>query len=592
MELLGKIVSSASLFAVPARDAVRTLLTFGDRVPIENRVVSLAAFDKEVFDLLPASVRLTREPAGRPDHEDLRLYFNALGRLHIRRACEDPVDYGLEQVIPVGYLALEPETLRQAAAAAEQARREEALLRREFDDALFEAERAGSLAALLDAIEDSVRHVEAVCFYVDDRLYAVMERGTNLVTTRKRPGLIEELRENPVLTWRSADRLAIAALRALFLSGRSIRFEEFNAVELTARRLRQFLHGLGALYSSTHSAFFEPSPHPFELGRQVGELAPTVNGGKWLRYRRVNGITFQKQEHCVRAAPEQKTERAIEASFQLMRSKWNCRETDDPRLFFTAAAEAAIEATCLELRSRGEAGEPGGQCATTTLERLIEDVVGSAVQRTNAEYGMSSSLRRPGQLLVDDPDALPGVVAALTPKDFFCCMVGSSYLARQFGPRLSGDVFRAVQARMQFNRWHFMPGNLPRNAVPGNRHYLYPPTMPDMAEWVDQFHGGHVRAAVRYSIRSPGPEILDAPLRISGHEFRGFYDVRVVRIEGAPFGIEDLKIVRAHSIWLGHIWRTILARCADPAVREQLHIPGFENGYGAVLAADDFSAIA
>jgi hypothetical protein len=116
--------------------------------------------------------------------------------------------------------------------------------------------------------------------------------------------------------------------------------------------------------------------------------------------------------------------------------------------------------------------------------------------------------------------------------------------------------------------------------------------MPDMAEWVDQFHGGHVRAAVRYSIRSPGPEILDVPLRISGHEFRGFYDVRVVRIEGAPFGIEDLKIVRAHSIWLGHIWRTILARCADPAVREQLYIQGFENGYGAVLEADEFSAIA
>jgi hypothetical protein len=43
---------------------------------------------------------------------------------------------------------------------------------------------------------------------------------------------------------------------------------------------------------------------------------------------------------------------------------------------------------------------------------------------------------------------------------------------------------------------------------------------------------------------------------------------------------------------LGHVWRTILARCADPAVREVLYIPGFENGYGAVLEADDVSAIA
>jgi hypothetical protein len=118
------------------------------------------------------------------------------------------------------------------------------------------------------------------------------------------------------------------------------------------------------------------------------------------------------------------------------------------------------------------------------------------------------------------------------------------------------------------------------------------PTMPDMAEWVDQFHAGHVRAAVRYSIRSPGPEILDVPLRISGHEFRGFYDVRVVRIEDVPFTIEDLKVVRAHSVWMGHIWRAILARCADAAVRDHLHIPGFENGCGAVIEEEGVSAIA
>jgi hypothetical protein len=590
MELLHKVVSHASLFTVPAKDAVRMLLTFGDRVPIQNRVMSLAAFDKAVFDLLPASARLTAEPAGKPDQEDLRLYFNGLGRLHIRRASDDPVEYGTEPNLAIGYLALDREMILQADAAAEQFEREEALLRRELDAALFGEERAGALPALLDAVEDSVRHVEAVCFYVDDRLYAVMERGTNLVTTRKRPGLMEELRKTPVSAWESGDRLAIAGLRALYLSGRSIRFEEFNAIELTAHRLRQFLHGLGALYSSTHPALFEPSPHPFELGRQVGELAQTVNGGNWLRYRRVNGITFQKQEHCVRLAPDHKTDRAVDASFELMRSKWNAREADDPRLFFTEVAENAIEETCRELRAGS--GE-NGQSATTTLERLIEDVVGSAVQSTNAEYGMSSSLRRPGQLFVDDPDSLAGVVATLTPKDFFCCIVGSSYLARQFGPRLSGDVLRAVQARMQFNRWHFIPGNFPRSSVPDNRHYFYPPTMPDLAEWVDQFHAGHIRAAVRYSIRSPGPEILDVPLRISGHEFRGFYDVRVVRIEGAPFTIEDLRMVRVHSIWMGHIWRTILARCADAAVREQLHIVGFENGYGAVLEEDEaVSAIA
>lgn len=587
MELLQKVIAEANLFGVSAKDAITMLLTFGGRIPVESRTPSLAAFDKAIFDLLPGSARLLREPAHKG--ESLRLYFNWLGRLHTRCASDEPVCYGGEPEIHVGYLALDLEIVQKAAAAAEQFTYKEMLLRRELDDVLAGEERTGSLPALLDAIEDSVRHVEAICFYVDDRLYAVMERGTNLVTTRKRSGLMDELRQKPVSCWQSADRLAIVALRALFLSGRSIRFEEFNSIELTAHRLRQFLERLGAAYAETHSARFEPPAHPFEFGREVGALAQTVDAARWLRYRRVNGITFQKQEHCIRLASDQKIERTMGACFEQMRSRWPCRETDDPEVFFNEVAGDAIEATCRELRTR--AGN-GGQSATTSLERLIEDVVSSAVRCTNAEYGMSSSLRRPGELVGHAPDALPELVAALTPKDFFCCIVGTSFLSRRFGSRLTSDVFRAVQARMQFNRWHFIAGNFPRDAVPDSRHYFYPPTMPDLAEWVDQFHGGHIRAAVRYSIRSPGPEILDAPLQISGHGFRGFYDVRVVRIDGAPFTIEDLRLVRAHNAWMGHIWRAILARCADVAVRQQLEIAGFENGNGAVLEADILSAIA
>lgn len=221
---------------------------------------------------------------------------------------------------------------------------------------------------------------------------------------------------------------------------------------------------------------------------------------------------------------------------------------------------------------------------------MIEDIVVSAVRATGADYGMSSSLRRPGALFVDKAENLGAVIGALTPKDFYCCIVGTDELRRRFGERLSGDVFRAVQARMQFNRWHFIAGNLPRHLVAEDRHYFYPPALPDLAEWVDQFHAGHIRAAVRYSVRSPGPEIIDTPLEISGHEFRGFYDVRVVRIGEKPFDLQDLAIVRNHSLWMGYVWRTILANCLDPIVRGQLHIGGFANGHGAVLTMAELAA--
>jgi hypothetical protein len=462
-------------------------------------------------------------------------------------------------------------------------------LRELIDRVLLDAENSGSLSGLLDDIEDSVRHVEAVCFYADDCLYAVMERVTNLVATRKGPGLIDHLRQCPVSDWRSSDRLAIVALRSLFLSGASVRFEEFNSIELTAKRFLQRLHNLGSSYSTARQNPFEPLVHPFELGRQVGALAKGLKGAPWVRYRRVNGITFQKQEHCIQLTADKTSEQILKTSLRTLRSKWPCEAADSARAFFTQGAQNAIETSCFETERKppGQAPYAG---ATSALERLIEDIVISAVQATDADYGMSSSLRRPGELFVDKTEELAAVVGALTPKDFYCCIAGTEELRQRFGERLNGDVFRAVQARMQFNRWHFVSGNLPRHLVADDRHYFYPPTMPDLAEWVDQFHAGHVRAAVRYSIRSPGPEIIDAPLEISGHEFRGFYDVRVVRVDDKPFDIQDLAIVRTHSLWMGYIWRTILANCLYPAVRGQLHIAGFANGHGAVLASAELAA--
>jgi hypothetical protein len=588
---LQSVLSQGPPSKVPAKDAIVALLTFGGRVPIDLRIPSLAAFDQCIFEALPdsESVRIASEPDTRAGLETLRVYLNPLGRLHIRPLAENVNDYDLDEVIEVGHLALPTPTVARARAQAQAIRLEEMQLRAAIDRVLVEAENEGALAALLDDIDDVVRHVEAVCFYADDRLYAVMERVTNLVATRKGLGLIDHLRRMPVAQWRSSDRLAVVALRSLFLSGASVRFEEFNSIELTAKRLLECLHRLGSSYSTALQVPFESARHPFELGRAVGALAKSVKAKPWLRYRQVSGITFQKREHCIQLAADPASERILETSLDALRSKWPCKAPDSARAFFTKAAQDAIEAACLDTE-RKPAGPAPYAGAMSTLERLIEDIVSSAVRATSADYGMSSSLRQPGALFVDRAEELGAVVGALTPKDFYCCIVGTGELRRRFGARLNGDVFRAVQARMQFNRWHFIVGNLPRRLVAEDRHYFYPPVMPDLAEWVDQFHAGHIRAAVRYSIRSPGPEIIDAPLEISGHEFRGFYDVRVVRVDERPFDLQDLAIVRTHSLWMGYVWRTILANCADPVVRRQLHVAGFANGHGAILVPGEPAA--
>ncbi len=569
IELLHSVITGTATLELRAKTAVEALLTFEGRAPLEHRLPALGAFDRAIYDTLPPGARMTREAVREAGAQTLRIYFNQLGRLHIRRDADPLCDYGLGEPVQAGFLSLPGDVIANAEAEAARRRREDLHYSALFDHALTELERAGELAQLLDEVEDSVRHVEAVCFYVDDCRYSVMERATNLVSTRKGPGLIDELRKLPVAQWRPCDRVAIASLRALFLCGGSVRFEEFNAIEISAKRVLDCLHRLAGGYRTALQRTDELPAGLFDLGRYTGALARSLDGEAWLRYRRVNGITFQKQENLIPLVDHPRTNSAIRSAFHGIRQQWHRNSITEPRAFFVKAAEDAIDAHC----------SGGG----SDLERLIEDIVGSAVRATGSDYGMSSSLRQPGILFGADQAEIATRVGDLTTKDFYCCIVGTPEMRERFGERLSGDVFRAVQARMQFNRWHFVPGNLPRAQVRPDRHYFYPPVMPDMAEWVDQFHAGHVRAGVRYSIRAPGPEILEPPLTIAGQDYRGFYDVRVVRVAGAPFAIHDLRLVREHSKWMGVVWRTIVRRCAEADIREQLRVTGFVNGTGAIL---------
>src|SRR5262249_17085447 len=252
-----------------------------------------------------------------------------------------------------------------------------------------------------------------------------------------------------------------------------------------------------------------------------------------------------------------------------------------------AGDEALMSAATGGARSRQEPPEQ------SKLELLFEEIVASAVLATGADYGMSSSIRRPGALFASSESAMRQAVLSLTPKDFFCCIVATRQLKDLYGDKLAWDVFRAVQARMQFNRWHFIAGNLPGDAVPADRHFFYPPVMPDLAEWSDQFHAGHTRAGVRFAVRAPGPDMSCPALTISRVDFRGFYDVRVVRVEGPPFALNDLTIVRAHCLWLGAIWQRIVARCdQDPAARKAIAFESFVNGKGRILGDGDVAPTA
>jgi len=562
------------------------------RTRAADSVWSLANRDLEIFKALKKrrSTRLSKVSQKLDDCEVFRIYYSLLGRLHIKLASNTMLDYGLGDNIEIGFVSLSRSDVARAYRLAAKADEQEKTFRARLDAALNAARESGCLGQIVTDMIDAVQHVEAVCLYIDDEIFSAMERFTNLVTTKRGAGILNGLTERPLSDWCPTHRLLVAGLHMLYLSGRSIRFEEFNGSELSARRLFSRLNELGASYcTAIGQEEEEPPQEPFELGRWVGDLARRMQNRSWLRYRRTNGLTFQKREEL--RPPIGPGEDAVSLPprlIELHRSWCEYASRAAPQgMLLHELAEYAID-DALHCPPAGDDSTDAEVPEKTKLEVLFEEIVASAVTATDADYGMSSSIRRPGCLFGSSQLEGQQSVLGLTPKDFFCCIVATHQLHQSYGQKLERDVFRAVQARMQFNRWHFIAGNLPRNVVSEDRHYFYPPLMPDLAEWSDQFHSGHTRAGVRFAIRAPGPDMGRPALTISGIDFRGFYDVRVVRVEGPPFNLHELTTVRAHCLWLGVIWHRIIARCEKvPEARSALTFSGFVNGNGLVLRESD-----
>jgi hypothetical protein len=189
---------------------------------------------------------------------------------------------------------------------------------------------------------------------------------------------------------------------------------------------------------------------------------------------------------------------------------------------------------------------------------------------------MSSSLRDVGQLVEHDEAALVATIHKLTPADFFTCFVADDFAGR-LDAETAHVIATSVQKRMMFNRWHFVPGNLERPLVSKSRHWYYPPLVPDLAEHSDMHRAAHNRARVKFSIRAPGPDMSRPALQIAQQRYRGFYDVRVVRVDGEPFTTEEMLRARRRTLWLEAVYG-VLTSYLQSVVADRFVIKGFQPG--------------
>lgn len=537
--------------------ALNTLLTLGGHVPaeVQLRAVNIAS-ECAIKALWGMSWRQCEQRDGRVD-----------------RPAGKPVaaDHDLVGVLPVPWSQCAVADYRDALRRATERRT------RSIEDCRRWLAAAGPAGRdeMLELLKDAALRTAPFVLYQEDRQYTNFRDRNNLTGKTLWPGhsecALSRLQGMLLERWPDSDAVLVVCLTLLVRSGGYARIEEANGTQVTLDHVAELLERTRLGYNRVPAgSALGPAPsiqaeHLNDLAAALGDRRRQVARSVQL-YREIHGPLLHKIER-VAGAPAQPAQQREQMLCGRLRAR------------LPIAGDSLDELGAAIAASPAWLAHPQG-AFETGLESLVYETVAAATDTFEADFAMSRGMR-----------SLPELTSALREHDwgritqwelpqFFCCVVPAPGARRYFDDSAArlADVAWSMSARMQYNSWHFIAGNLPKAAEVVARDYFVPPAIPDIAYYSDQHHHGHVAARVRFSIRSPQPvEVLD-------RTFSGFVDLRLLRCEGTPFGEQDLLAAHRTSAFIA---RATSLAAAMVAAGDHIEVTSFDSHWHwATIAAD------
>lgn len=521
--------------------AVNTLLTLGGHVPSDIQLRALTIAEEAALAALfgvswregSRHARLTTGSEGPPAFVG-ELGLTTGGRVALRVPSMGPLAGGEDLVDAVLRVPWSREALEDY---RERMRR---LLARHSHSVAGCVQWLATMGApgrdqLLEQLKEAALRTAPFVLYQGRKRYTNFRERNTLTGKTLWPGhpdcALSSLQAIPLGLWSDGDVEAVVSLMLLVRSGGFARIEEANGTQLTIDHVAELLERTRRKYNLVPGGGTIPPATSNDI-QPLDDLARALRErrtelGRIVRlYREIHGPLMHKIERV--AGPDGDAARHREALL--------CAALRE-RLPVTGGTLGELGASITA--SPGWLSRPSGGFGTG-LESLVYETVCAARKAFDADFAMSRGLR-----------SLPQLVQALREQDwarivgwdlpeFFCCVVPAPQACRYFGHSFArlADAAWSMSARMQYNSWHFIAGNLPKAPEVVARDHFVPPVIPDVAYYSDQHHHGHVATRVRFSIRSP------QAVGVLGRIFSGFVDLRLLRCEGLPFDEQDL--IAAH----------------------------------------------
>jgi hypothetical protein len=409
---------------------------------------------------------------------------------------------------------------------------------------------------LLDMLKDAARRTAPFVLYQGHKHYTNFRERNTLVGKTLWPGhpdcALSSLAGLPLAWWSDSDVVLVVCLTLLVRSAGYARIEEVNGTQVTVDHVAALLERTRLAYNRVPVGRKIPPAAGVGIGT-LHDLAEALGerrkrfGRKVQLYRDIHGPLMHKVEHIAgpRDAAAEWRERTLCA-----------RLTDSLPLAGDTLNELGVSAATapgwLALSHGGFA---------TGLESLVYETVRAATTTFDAHFAMSRGMRSLPRLMLALREENWAEITQWDLPMYFCCVVPAPEAREHFDDstmRLA-DAAWSISARMQYNSWHFIAGNLPKVPEVEARDYFVPPTIPDLAYYSDQHHRGHVATKVRFSIRSP--QAVD----VLGRTFHGFVDLRLLRCDGEPFDEQDLLAAQRVSGFIARATTLAAALVADGA---------------------------
>jgi hypothetical protein len=420
---------------------------------------------------------------------------------------------------------------------------------------------------LLDQLKEAALRTAPFVLYQDRKVYTNFRERNTLTGKTLWPGhpdcALSSLQGIPLELWSDSDTVVVVSLALLIRSAGFGRIEEANGTQLTVEHIADLLEYKRRMYNAAGG----PAPVPPADGIRVSALAELAERLRQRRAELARSVQLYRQIH---GPLMYKTERVADrpGAGCLRREQVLCSRLRAalPVRGGTLAELTAGLATSPRWLTRPHGGFGSG------LESLVYQTVAAARVAFEVDFAMSRGMRSLPRLIRALREENWAEITGWDLPDFFCCVVPSPEAQRFFddSPARLADIAWSIAARMQYNSWHFIAGNLPRVPEVMARDYFVPPTIPDIAHYSDQHHRGHVAARVRFSIRSP------QPVEIAGRTFAGFVDLRLLRCEGPPLVEQDLLAAHRASAFVAAATRLV----ADlVAAGEQVEVTAFDPAW-------------